>query len=153
LLICPLNRETHLDLKTIFKKREIQKKYRAIVEGEFKTKSGTIELPLASSNVNRKKRTVNAQGREAITEFKVLSSNDKYSWIELNLITGRNHQIRAHLEYLKTPIVNDILYGANHHENLEKNMICLQAFKLKFLLSNENFEFTIDQPDYFSSIL
>ena len=110
-------------------------------------------MPLASSNANRKKRSVSTQGREAITEFKVLSSDDKYSWIELNLITGRNHQIRAHLEYLKTPIVNDILYGANHNENLEKNMICLQAFKLKFLLSNENFEFTIDQPDYFSSIL
>lgn len=153
LLVCPLNRETHLDLKSIFQKREIQKKYRAIVEGNLKTDSGTIDLPLASSNTNRKKRSVSAQGREAITEFKVLSNNDKYSWIELNLITGRNHQIRAHLEYLKTPIVNDILYGANHHESLEKNMICLQAFKLKFLLSNENFEFTIDQPDYFSSIL
>ena len=119
----------------------------------MRTNSGRIELPLESSNINRKKRSVSAQGREAITEFKVLSSNDKYSWIELNLITGRNHQIRAHLEYLKTPIVNDILYGANHHENLEKNIICLQPFKLKFLLSNEYFEFTIDQPDYFSSIL
>ena len=58
LLVCPLNRETHLDLKSIFQKREIQKKYRAIVEGNLKTDSGTIDLPLASSNTNRKKKEV-----------------------------------------------------------------------------------------------
>ena len=51
--MCPLNRETHLDLKSIFQKREIQKKYRAIVEGNLKTDSGTVDLPLASSNTNR----------------------------------------------------------------------------------------------------
>ena len=82
-----------------------------------------------------------------------MQETEKYSLLDLDLVTGRNHQIRAHLEHLKTPIVNDHLYGGRKHSNVPENAICLQSYYLSFTVNDENYEFEIDMPDYFSSIM
>ena len=153
LMVCVLDENIFTYFQSQFKNRLINKKYRAIVEGHPLTKSGEINLPLAKSKKNRKKREVNKTGREAITKFEIVKKTEKYTLLQLDLVTGRNHQIRAHLEHLKTPIVNDQLYGAKIHTSVPENAICLQSYYLSFTVNDKDYEFEIDMPEYFSSIM
>ena len=153
LMVCVLDENIFTYFQSQFKNRLINKKYRAIVEGHPLTKSGEINLPLAKSKKNRKKREVNKTGKEAITKFEIVNKTEKHALLQLDLVTGRNHQIRAHLEHLKTPIVNDQLYGAKIHTNVPENAICLQSYYLSFTVNDKDYEFEIDMPEYFSSIM
>lgn len=153
LIVCPINNEAFNQLQEDFKKRKIIKKYKAIVQGSPRSKSGEINLPLIHSQNNRRKREVGKNGREAITKYNTISKTDSYTLLDIDLITGRNHQIRAHFEYLKTPIVNDTLYGAKKVSELNQNTICLQSYNIEFKLFDKDYKFSINEPDYFTSIM
>ena len=153
LIVCPINKDVFNQLQEDFKKRKIIKKYKAIVQGSPRSKSGEINLPLIHSQNNRRKREVGKNGREAITKYNTITKTDSYTLLDIDLITGRNHQIRAHFEYLKTPIVNDILYGAKKVSELNQNTICLQSYNIEFKLFDKDYKFSIDEPDYFTSIM
>lgn len=153
LIVCPINKDVFNQLQEDFKKRKIIKKYKAIVQGSPRSKSGEINLPLIHSQNNRRKREVGKNGREAITKYNTISKTDLYTLLDIDLITGRNHQIRAHFEYLKTPIVNDTLYGAKKVSELNQNTICLQSYNIEFKLFDKDYKFSIDEPDYFTSIM
>ena len=153
LIVCPINKDVFNQLQEDFKKRKIIKKYKAIVQGSPRSKSGEINLPLIHSQNNRRKREVGKNGREAITKYNIISKTDSYTLLDIDLITGRNHQIRAHFEYLKTPVVNDTLYGAKKVSELNQNTICLQSYNIEFKLFDKDYKFSIDEPDYFTSIM
>tara|TARA_B100001121_G_scaffold28565_1_gene22935 strand:- start:1448 stop:2080 length:633 start_codon:yes stop_codon:yes gene_type:complete len=153
LMVCPISSEAFNQLQEDFKKRKIKKKYKAIVQGSLKSKTGEINLPLIHSQTNRRKREVGKNGREAITRYKTISKTDSYTFLDIDLITGRNHQIRAHFEYLKAPIANDILYGAKKVNELDQNTICLQSYNIEFKLFDKDHKFSINEPDYFTSIM
>lgn len=153
LIVCPINTDAFNQLQEDFRKRKIIKKYKAIVQGSPRSKSGEINLPLIHSQNNRRKREVGKNGREAITKYNTISKTDSYTLLDIDLITGRNHQIRAHFEYLKTPIVNDTLYGAKKVSELNQNTICLQSYNIEFKLFDKDYKFSIDEPDYFTSIM
>ena len=153
LIVCPINKDVFNQLQEDFKKRKIIKKYKAIVQGSPRSKSGEINLPLIHSQNNRRKREVGKNGREAITKYNTITKTDSYTLLDIDLITGRNHQIRAHFEYLKTPIVNDTLYGAKKVSELNQNTICLQSYNIEFKLFDKDYKFSIDEPDYFTSIM
>ena len=153
LIVCPINTDAFNQLQEDFKKRKIIKKYKAIVQGSPRSKSGEINLPLIHSQNNRRKREVGKNGREAITKYNTISKTDSHTLLDIDLITGRNHQIRAHFEYLKTPIVNDTLYGAKKVNELNQNTICLQSYNIEFKLFDKDYKFSINEPDYFTSIM
>ena len=153
LIVCPINTAVFNQLQEDFKKRKIIKNYKAIVQGSPRSKSGEINLPLIHSQNNRRKREVGKNGREAITKYNTITKTDSYTLLDIDLITGRNHQIRAHFEYLKTPIVNDILYGAKKVSKLNQNTICLQSYNIEFKLFDKDYKFSINEPDYFTSIM
>ena len=153
LIFCPLNYEVHSEFEKKFKNREISKHYRAIVEGIIFPKKGEIDLPLRHSLKNRKKREVHHDGRKALTQFELIEKNESFSLIDINLITGRNHQIRAHFEYLKYPIVNDELYGGKRNTLVPSNAICLQSYKLKFRFKKEDYLFELGIPEFFTSVM
>ena len=153
LIVCPINKDVFYQLQEDFRNRKIVKKYKAIVQGSPRSKSGEINLPLIHSQNNRRKREVGKNGREAITKYNTISKTDSYTLLDIDLITGRNHQIRAHFEYLKTPIVNDTLYGAKKVSELNQNTICLQSYNIEFKLFDKDYKFSIDEPDYFTSIM
>ena len=153
LIVCPINTDAFNQLQEDFKKRKIIKKYKAIVQGSLRSKSGEINLPLIHSQNNRRKREVGKNGREAITKYNTISKTDSCTLLDIDLITGRNHQIRAHFEYLKTPIVNDTLYGAKKVSELNQNTICLQSYNIEFKLFDKDYKFSINEPDYFTSIM
>ncbi len=153
LIVCPINTDAFNQLQEDFKKRKIVKKYKAIVQGSPRSKSAEINLPLIHSQNNRRKREVGKNGREAITKYKTISKTDSHTLLDIDLITGRNHQIRAHFEYLKTPIVNDTLYSAKKVSELNQNTICLQSYNIEFKLFDKDYKFSINEPDYFTSIM
>ena len=153
LIVCPINTDAFNQLQEDFKKRKIIKKYKAIVQGSPRSKSGEINLPLIHSQNNRRKREVGKNGREAITKYNTITKTNSYTLLDIDLITGRNHQIRAHFEYLKTPIVNDTLYGAKKVSELNQNTICLQSYNIEFKLFDKDYKFSINEPDYFTSIM
>jgi len=123
-------------LQKQFKERNIKKHYLALVVGNLKNESGEIETLLGRSPGNRKKQKVylphqpSSQGkRAAVTKYKVLKRFKDYNLIELEPLSGRKHQIRAHLSYLSHPIAGDKLYGF-------KNQLCPKELKRQFLHAN-----------------
>ena len=133
-------------LKNQFQKREVVKKYLALVEGELKNDNGTIDLPIGRSKSDFRKKLAsdNAKGelREAVTEYKVLerfgsvrhsmsntNTGHPYTLVEAYPKTGRTHQIRVHFKAIGHPIVCDSLYGG-------KRMTCPFGLARHFLHAN-----------------
>ena len=155
LIVCALNLESYNLLKSKFKNREIKKSYVALIEGALPSDSGILNLPLTRSLKNRSKRTVDTNGRNSITNYELINfyENLNISRIELDLITGRNHQIRAHMEYMKTPILNDTLYTASKNYIIPENSIALHSAVLKFTLDNKKYSYNSEEPSFFNQVL
>jgi 23S rRNA pseudouridine1911/1915/1917 synthase len=100
----------HWKLAEEFAERRISKKYAALVCG-VPVPRGRIEAPIVRHPVNRKKMTIDPAGRPSITEFRVIRSWPKFALLEIDLLTGRTHQIRVHLTHLHHPVVVDAVYG------------------------------------------
>ncbi len=110
-MIIAKNDRAHLNVSEQIKNHEVKKTYRALVRGVIKENSGTINMPIARSQNDRTKMAVSKNGKEAITHFKVLKRYQNYTYIEVNIETGRTHQIRVHMAYIGYPVTNDPLYG------------------------------------------
>lgn len=155
LIICAKDDETHLKLVDMFSKRDISKKYLAICNGSFSKESGFIDKPIGRDEKDRKKMSVKSKsGKEALTEYNILTSNLKYSLVDVTLHTGRTHQIRVHFSSLNHPIVGDDTYG-NKNEKIKANGQMLHSYYLEFLhpITNEKLQFRVLPDEYFFSIL
>ena len=94
-----------------FGDRSIEKEYLALVRGEVPSPRGRIEAPIGRDPRDRQRMAVVAGGRESTTEYEVLATGSGYALLSLRPLTGRTHQIRAHLSYLNLPIAGDLRYG------------------------------------------
>ena len=112
LLMVAKNNEAHAFLAQQLSEKKTTRKYWALVWGVIKHDTGTIDAPIGRSQTDRKKMCVTAtNSKPAITHFKVLERYKRATLIELNLETGRTHQIRVHMDYIGYPVVNDPVYG------------------------------------------
>ena len=139
----------------MFANREINKKYLAICNGSFSKENGLIDKPIGRDEKDRKKMSIKSKsGKEALTEYNILTSNLKYSLVDVTLHTGRTHQIRVHFSSLNHPIVGDETYG-NKNEKIKANGQMLHSYYLEFLhpITKENLSFTVLPDEYFFSIL
>lgn len=102
----------HLSLARQVKEREVKRTYLALVQGHFDKSKGIIEAPIGRSRRDRKKMAIaGRKGREAITQFEVKEEFPDYSLLEVELETGRTHQIRVHVSFAGHPVVGDPQYG------------------------------------------
>jgi 23S rRNA pseudouridine1911/1915/1917 synthase len=98
-------------LQKEFADREVNKVYVALVHGNLLDKSGEINAKIGRLPWKRTKFGVLEEGRDALTKYKLIDSNNNYSLIELYPKTGRTHQLRVHMKHINHPIVGDLLYG------------------------------------------
>ena len=103
--------ESHRTLSIAFQEDRVEKYYSAIVDGIPHPESGIIDIPISESTVTRGKMIVHPRGKSAKTAYKILQTFGNYSFLYLQLFTGRTHQIRVHLQYLGHPLIVDPLYG------------------------------------------
>lgn len=112
IMICAKNDAAHLSLSEQIQNKTAQRTYLAVVRGNIKNDSGTIETQIARDKNDRKKMAIVTEGgRQAITEYEVMERFGKYTIVKCRLKTGRTHQIRVHMEYLGYPLVGDPKYS------------------------------------------
>ena len=154
LLIVAKNDNSHVKMSEQIKNHEVKKTYIALVRGVFKENAATIDMPIGRSISDRKKMAVNKNGKNAITHIKVLKRFDKYTLLQVNIETGRTHQIRVHLSHIGYPIVGDYTYsnGKNEFDVIGQ---CLHAQKLEFKhpITQKDMCLEAELPQYFKDIL
>ena len=154
-IIVAKNDRAHIGLSNQLKNHEVKKTYLALVRGIIKENEATINMPIARSKKDRKKMDVDKDGKESITHFKVLGRyKNKYTLLQINLETGRTHQIRVHLSHIGYPIIGDEVYSNGKNEwNITGQ--CLHAWKLEFEhpVSGKKINLEAKIPKYFKNII
>ncbi|MTI65914.1 MAG: RluA family pseudouridine synthase [Firmicutes bacterium] len=129
LLVVAKNPFGHQQMALQFEKKSVKKTYLALVKGILEIKSGTIDKPIGKDKMNPIKNIVSKDGKKSITRYKVLKRYKDLSLLEVEIITGRTHQIRVHLDYINHPIIGDTLY--NESSKLIKRQ-ALHSYSLTF---------------------
>lgn len=132
LLMIAKNNAAYDFLKEQIQKHIIEKRYYAIVCGNIESDTGTINEPIGRHKTRPEKMAVTPDGKPSVTHYTVLERFGSHTFLDINLETGRTHQIRVHMSYIKHPIVNDTLYGACKLPVKTSEQV-LQAYSLKFI--------------------
>ena len=154
LLVCK-NDQAHHILAEQLKEHSITRKYHAIVHGNLKEDSGTINAPIGRHPTDRKKMSVHSSnGRRAVTHYRVLERFGNYTYIECALETGRTHQIRVHMASIGHPILGDCVYGpAKCPFHLQGQTLHAKILGINHPKTGEYMEFDASLPDYFQKLL
>ena len=136
ILILAKSKQVHYALQSQFIRRTVEKRYVALLEGEVAHESGTIDLPMRLDYDNRPRQMIAADGKQAVTEYKIVGVEDGRTRILFRPITGRTHQLRlhaAHRDGLNAPIVGDDIYGRGLNADcVDGHRLCLHACRLEF---------------------
>jgi 23S rRNA pseudouridine1911/1915/1917 synthase len=156
LILLAKNDAAHQWLQDQFSSRQVEKVYLALVDGAPPTPKGRVEAAIGRDPNNRKKMAVvpPAKGRAAVSEYTTLQKNPVHTLLEVHPLTGRTHQIRVHLAFLKCPVVGDRVYG-RRKASLPLNRQFLHAAQLRIRLPGEAdlAEFEAPLPEDLTTIL
>lgn len=157
IMVIAKNDQAHRHLQQQFKDHTIKKIYWTVIWGKILPSKGTIKTKIARHATNRKKFAVHAtSGKEAVTHYRILDSRNGVSLLEIELETGRTHQIRVHLSHLKHAIVGDPLYGRNRKIDAAiPDHPLLHARKLELIhpVTKKALKKTAPLPDDFKAFL
>lgn len=149
LVIIAKNEESFLGLKKQFKERSLIKKYYCLVGGDVSFE-GTIDMPIARSKYVFSKFGVDEEGKKALTKFKLIKKykygGKIYSLLEVDLKTGRTHQIRVHLSHLRWPLVGDKVYGGEEFSGLKRPFLHAYKIILKHPINGKEINLEIKLP-------
>ncbi|HEQ8775244.1 TPA: RluA family pseudouridine synthase [Streptococcus pyogenes] len=143
----------HQALAEELKAKKSLRKYLAIVHGNLPNDCGMIEAPIGRSEKDRKKQAVTAKGKEAVTRFTVLERFGDYSLVELQLETGRTHQIRVHMAYIGHPVAGDPLYGPRKTLSGHGQFLHAKTLGLTHPMTGKEMIFTVEAPEIFQKVL
>ncbi|WP_102028061.1 RluA family pseudouridine synthase [Salirhabdus sp. Marseille-P4669] len=124
LMLVAKHRFSHSLLSNFQREGEVKRKYTAFIEGRLDQKEGTIEEPIGRKPESIIERMVRPDGKEAITHYGVIQELQDFSVVQVQLQTGRTHQIRVHFSYLGHPLVGDDLYGGSTHKLNRQALHC-----------------------------
>ncbi len=153
LLMVAKNDMAHRSLAAQLKAKTNEREYVALVHGVIKEDRGTIDAPLGRSRKDRKKQAVVADGRHAVTHFKVLKRYRHYTLVSCHLETGRTHQIRVHMKYIGHPLAGDPLYGPRKTLPGHGQYLHARLLGFKHPRTGKQMTFTAPLPDYFRQML
>ena len=153
-IIIAKNDKAHINLSEQLKNHEIKKTYIALVRGIVKENNATINIPIGRSKKDRKKMDVDKNGKEAITHFKVLKRYKDCTLLEINIETGRTHQIRVHLSHIGYPIIGDEVYSNGKNKwNIEGQCLHAKLLDFKHPITGKEMHIEAELPEYFQKIL
>ena len=155
LLIVAKNDFAHQGLSAQLADHSLCREYEALVRGNFKQDSGTIDKPIGRHPIDRKRMAVtDKNSKPAVTHWQLLASYRGYSHILCRLETGRTHQIRVHMASIGHPLLGDFTYGAPSPEKGLEGQ-CLHARRLRFVhpRTGEHILLETELPDYFMDVL
>ncbi|WP_207940599.1 RluA family pseudouridine synthase [Enterococcus sp. DIV2402] len=144
LLMVAKNDAAHESLAKQLKDKTSLRKYIALVHGNISHEKGTINAPIGRSKTNRKMQAVIEEGKPAVTHFTVLERFGDFTLVELQLETGRTHQIRVHMQYIGFPVAGDPIYGPK--KTLKGNGQFLHAKLLGFTHPRTNQQMVFEAP-------
>jgi 23S rRNA pseudouridine1911/1915/1917 synthase len=149
MVIAKSNR-AQMSLAKQWQERSVIKRYTTLVAGVVEEDSATIDAPIGRNTVNRQQMTTTRSGREAITHFTVVERFEDTTLLDVQIETGRTHQIRVHLAFIGFPVVGDALYGnkvsARIAERLGVERQFLHASSLGIRVPSSNEHRTFDAP-------
>jgi 23S rRNA pseudouridine1911/1915/1917 synthase len=147
LIVIAKNEQAHRWLQDQFRNRTVEKIYLALVDGKPPTPSGRVEAPIGRNSTHRKLMSVVPleKGRAAVSEYKTLESFPEHTLLEVHPLTGRTHQIRVHMAFLRCPVVGDGVYGKKK-STVHLNRHFLHARKLKIILPGEKTPRVFEAP-------
>lgn len=154
LLVVAKNNVVHEGLSAQFEAHSIKRTYFAVAVGHFKNFNGTVNAPLGRNAIDRKKMCITEKNsKQAVTHYEVLEEYKDYSFIKLNLETGRTHQIRVHMASINHPIAGDEIYGLK--KGIRMGGQCLHAGELGFVHpeTGEEMFFKSPLPPYFEEFI
>jgi 23S rRNA pseudouridine1911/1915/1917 synthase len=155
----------HEQLADQFRAREVFKSYVALVHGRLEQESGSIDQPIARDPRNRTRMAVVRGGRPSLSLYRVRRSYDRFTLLDVQIKTGRTHQIRVHLQWLKHPVVGDALYGDGRDKTVQDPQLRarINALHRQFLhaeqlgfrhpRTDERLRFTAPLPDKLAKLL
>ena len=154
LCICK-NDASHRNIAEQFSEHTNVRKYKAIVKGAINNLEGIINKPIGRDKRNRLRMAVDANGKSAITKYKVLKKYKNYTYIECELKTGRTHQIRVHMKDMGYPLLGDLTYGKvdKSFKSLDGQILHAYYLEINHPKTNEIMVFTSELPEYFEKIL
>ncbi len=153
ILVLARDRKNADILTKAFREHNLQKTYLALVKGCPKKSKGEIKAPLEKMG---EKSIIVEDGKKAVTEYEVLDNlGDKFALVRASPLTGRTHQIRAHMEYIGTPIVGDDKYFGLKREKFNgiKDKLYLHAYKIDLSDIYKNVKITAELPEHFREAL
>jgi 23S rRNA pseudouridine1911/1915/1917 synthase len=154
LLMAAKNDLAHISLAEQLKDHTVTRKYIALVHGNLPHDQGTIDAPIGRDLNDRKLFTVTERNsRHAVTHFHVLERLGDYTIVELQLETGRTHQIRVHMKYIGHPLAGDPVYGRNKTVALKGQALHATLLGFTHPRSGERLEFEMPLPADFENVL
>jgi len=155
LLVVAKNDMAHESLSQQLAAHSITRKYEALVFNNFIQDEGTVDAPIGRDPSNRLRQAVtDINSKRAVTHFKVLERFGKFTLIEAKLETGRTHQIRVHMAYIKHPLVGDKVYGPKKQPfNAEGQLLHAKTLGFVHPRTGEYMEFESSRPEIFDNIL
>jgi len=154
LLIIAKNDMAHISISNQIKEHKVKKTYVALVRGVIKENLLTIDMPIGRSNKDRIKMSVTKNGKNAVTHVEILERFKNYTFVKINIETGRTHQIRVHMAEIGYPIVGDMVYsnGKNPFE-IEGQLLHSQKLEFKHPTTNKEMTLEAELPEYFENVL
>lgn len=153
LLMIAKNDAAHLSLAQQLKDKTSLRRYVALVHGNIPHDKGVIEAPIGRSKVDRKMQAVVEDGKAAVTHFEVLERFGDYTLIELQLETGRTHQIRVHMAYIGYPVAGDPVYGPKKTLKGQGQFLHAKLLGFKHPRTGEEMVFEAPLPAIFQNTL
>ena len=165
LIVAARTDRAHLKLAEQFESRSVKKSYLALVYGTVKDEEGTIDAPMGRDPRNRVRMAVTPTGRSALTIYRVVERFDEFTLLDVEIKTGRTHQIRVHLAHIKHPVVGDATYDAGRANSIKNARIRAAIAKLdrpflhaaRLILAHpangEKMEFAVPLPTELQSFL
>ena len=164
LLVVAKNDAAHLYLADLIKEHKVERIYYAIVLGNFKEDSGTVNAPIGRHPADRKKMAVIRSGegrsREAVTHWSVVERFGRFTLIRCQLETGRTHQIRVHMSSIGHPLLGDSVYGgdgtafgARHKKLIDGQCLFAAELRLTHPATREHMTVSAPLPEYFTRLL